>query len=383
MAVSTKWPSGLRSSGVSAGIKSSGALDLGLLASERAATWAGAFTCNAAAASCVHWCRAALGRPVRAVVVNSGNANACTGARGRATVESTAADTAATLGCAVDEVLVCSTGPIGVPLDAALLSAALGPAAEGLSPDTADFSHALLTTDTHAKVATSSAGPASVVGVAKGAAMLAPNMATMLAFIGTDATVDPNLFQDALSDAVEQSFNRLSIDSCESTNDSVIALATGAGPAADEAELRSSLFEVCRELALKIARDAEGATKLIRIRVAGAHDEAHAVALGKAVAASNLWSAAAHGADPNWGRVLSAMGSLDRSLDLASTSVAIGDEVVFKSGEPVGFIARAAATMRSNEFTVTVGLAEGESAAEVLTTDLSEEYVTLNAEVTT
>jgi len=221
------------------------------------------------------------------------------------------------------------------------------------------------------------------VGVAKGAAMLAPNMATMLAFIGTDATVEPDALQAALSYAVERSFNRLCIDSCESTNDSVIALATGAGPAVDDSELRSGLLKVCGDLALKMARDAEGGTKLIRVRVNGARDEAHGVTLGKSVASSNLWCAAAHGADPNWGRVLSAMGSVDRSLDITSTAVAIGDEVVFASGEPGGFLANAAAAMHGDEFTVTITLAAGDASAEVLTCDLSEEYVTVNAEVTT
>jgi len=381
--MSMKWPSGLRSAGVSCGIKPSGALDLGLLVAEHSATWAGTFTQNAAAASCVDWCRGALGHPAHALVVNSGNANACTGEAGRATVEATAAAAAAELGCEAAEVLVCSTGPIGVPLNADLLSAALPEAVAALSPDTDDFSRSLLTTDAYTKVSSASAGAASIVGVAKGAAMLNPNMATMLAFIGTDATVEPDTLQTSLTYAVERSFNRLCIDACESTNDSVITLATGAGPAVDEPALRSALLKVCGDLALKMARDAEGATKLIRVRVNGARDEAHAVALGKSVASSNLWCAAAHGADPNWGRVLSAMGSVDRSLDISTTAVAIGDEVVFASGEPGGFLANAAAAMHGDEFTVTVTLDAGEGAAEVLTTDLSEEYVTLNAEVTT
>lgn len=381
--MSTKWPSGLRSAGVACGIKPSGALDLGLLVAEHPATWAGTFTQNAAAAACVGWCRAARGRPAHALVVNSGNANACTGEAGRATVEATATAAAAELGCEPDEVLVCSTGPIGVPLDAGVLSAALPEAIAALSPDTNDFSRSLLTTDTHTKVSSASAGVASVVGVAKGAAMLSPNMATMLAFMGTDATVERDTLQTALSYAVERSFNRLCIDACESTNDSVIALATGAGGMIDESALRSALLKVCGELALRMARDAEGATKLIRVRVKGASDEAHAVTLGKSIASSNLWCAAAHGADPNWGRVLSAMGSVDRSLDIAATAVAIGDEVVFASGEPGGFLANAAAAMHGDEFTVTVTLDAGEATAEVLTTDLSEEYVTLNAEVTT
>ena len=383
MAVSTKWPSGLRSAGVASGIKPSGALDCGLLVADHPAVWAGTFTRNAAAAACVEWCRERRGAPARALVVNSGNANACTGTAGRTTVAATASAAAAELGCEPDDVLVCSTGPIGVPLDAGLLAASLPQATAALSPDTDDFARSLLTTDTYTKVSTASAGAASVVGVAKGAAMLAPNMATMLAFIGTDGAVEPDELQAALSYAVERSFNRLCIDACESTNDSVIAIATGAGPTVDDSELRSALLKVCGELALKMARDAEGGTKLIRVRVDGARGEDHAVSLGKSVAASNLWCAAAHGADPNWGRVLSAMGSVDRTLDISGASVTIGDEVVFASGEPEGFLANAAAAMHGDEFTVTVTLDAGDASAEVLTCDLSEEYVTLNAEVTT
>ncbi|MGH2750704.1 MAG: bifunctional glutamate N-acetyltransferase/amino-acid acetyltransferase ArgJ [Actinomycetota bacterium] len=379
----TRWPEGLSSSGVAAGIKPAGELDLGLLVAGGRAAWAGTFTRNAAAAECVHWNRAALGRSVRALVVNSGNANACTGGRGRETVERAACATASALGCEPGEVLVCSTGPIGVPLDPLLISAALPPAVASLSPEVGDFSRSILTTDTFPKVARSTASGATVTGVAKGAAMVAPNMATMLAFIGTDASVSQETLQRALAESVDRSFNRLCIDGCESTNDSVVALATGTGPEVDPDALRHDLLRVCSELALKMARDAEGATKLIRVRVDGARDEDHAVSLGRAVASGTLWRAAAHGADPNWGRVLAAMGAVDRDLDLTETSIAIGGELLFGNGEPAGRLAAAASAMRSEEFTVEVTLERGGAAAEVLAADLSEEYVTLNAEVTT
>jgi len=379
----TRWVDGFTSAGVAAGIKPSGDLDLGMLVTERPATWAGTFTRNAAAAACVDWNRAHLGHRARALVVNSGNANACTGGAGRDTVEATAAAAAEQIGCSVDEVLVCSTGPIGVPLDAGLIAAALPAAAGSLTTNVEDFSRSILTTDTFPKVSVASSGEAWVTGVAKGAAMIAPNMATMLAFLGTNADVPAGALRAAVTWAVDQSFNRLCLDGCESTNDSVLVLSTGAGPKLEQDELRAILLEVCSQLALKMARDAEGATKLVRIRIEGASTEAQAAELGRAIARSDLWRAAAHGADPNWGRVLAAMGTVDRHLDVDTTSVAIGDELLFSKGEPTGLLAAAAAAMSGDEFAVSVVLDQGDAAAEILTADLSEEYVTLNAEVTT
>lgn len=379
----TRWVEGLTSAGVAAGIKPSGDLDLGLLVAERPLTWAGAFTRNAAAAECIHWNRAARGHPVRALVVNSGNANACTGSGGRNTVEATAAAAASNVGCSADEVLVFSTGPIGVPLEARLIENALPAALASLNGEVDAFAHSIMTTDTFPKVAVSASHGATVTGVAKGAAMIAPDMATMLAFVATDATVSRDTLSGALEWAVDRSFNRLCIDGCESTNDSVVVLATGDGPEFDEVRLRTGLLEVCADLALKMARDAEGATKVVRIQVEGARSEEHAVELARAVAGSDLWKAAAHGADPNWGRVLAALGAADRELEIGSLSVAIGDQLLFDKGEPCGLLAAAAAAMRGDEFSLSVSLDSGEASAEVLTTDLSEEYVTLNAEVTT
>ena len=378
-----RWPRGLTSAGAAAGIKRSGKLDLGLLVADAPVAWAGAFTRNAAAAACVGWCREALGRPVRAIVVNSGNANACTGPAGRAAVEKAATAAAEELGCEAGEVLVCSTGPIGIPLDPALVAAALPEAFRALRPQTDDFARSILTTDSHPKHASASAGGASFVGVAKGAAMVAPNMATMLAFIGTDASVSADELQSGLDWAVRRTFNRLCIDACESTNDSVVALASATGPSVEEGVLRTALGAVCSELALQIARDAEGGTKLVRVRVSGARDEDHAVALGRAVASSDLWRAAAHGADPNWGRVLSAVGAADRSFELGAGTLRIGDETLFAKGEPRGSLEVAAAAMRAPEFTVALTIGAGPAEAEVLTADLSEDYVKLNAEGTT
>jgi glutamate N-acetyltransferase / amino-acid N-acetyltransferase len=379
----TRWVEGLSSAGVAAGIKPSGELDLGLLVGERPLTWAGVFTRNAAAAHCIGWNRAARGRRVRALVVNSGNANACTGSAGKNTVEATAAATASNVGCAEDEVLVFSTGPIGVPLDARLIENALPAARASLRPEVTAFSQSLLTTDTFPKVSVADSGGTKFTGVAKGAAMIAPNMATMLAFVATDAAVSEDALSSATDWAVSRTFNRLCLDGCESTNDSVVVLSTGTGRELKPHLLRPKLLEVCSDLALKMARDAEGATKLVRVKIDGARSEDHAVELGRAVAGSDLWRAAVHGADPNWGRVLAAMGAVDRDLAPETMSVGIGDELLFDKGEPCGLLARAAAVMRADEFTVSVTLQAGDAGAEVLTTDLSEEYVTLNAEVTT
>jgi glutamate N-acetyltransferase/amino-acid N-acetyltransferase len=376
------WPSGITGAGVACGIKEDGRLDLGLLVSERPATWAGTFTRNAAAAPSVRWSRARLGGRVRAVVANSGNANACTGAAGEKAVASTAAVVGRDLGCAPDEVLVASTGPIGVPLPVSRLTGAVPNALGSLGPDPEPFARAILTTDTGTKLAQERAGDARVVGVAKGAAMLAPNMATMLAFVATDAAVGHAALQASLRGAVDRSFNRICIDACESTNDSVFCLATGA-TSTDESVLSEALRRVCASLAQQIARDAEGATRLMRVRVLGAADERSGAELARAVAASALWRAAAHGADPNWGRIAAALGAAERSLELSRLSIAIGEEVLFAKGEPVGSPEQARRHQEGSEVTVTCTVGEGPARVEVLSSDLSPDYVRLNAGGTT
>lgn len=350
---------------------------------DHAVPWAGTFTRNAAAAAPVHWCKAKLGGDVRALVVNSGNANACTGAAGEIAVREEAAAVAEHLGCEPDEVLVASTGPIGVPLPVKrIVDAVHGALAElGSSVDT--FAGSILTTDTTTKVSTATAGPASVVGVAKGAAMLAPNMATMLAFVVTDAALDRGTLQKILDVAVDRSFNRISVDACESTNDSVFSFATGTAGEVDIEGLISATTDVCKNLAEAMVKDAEGGSKLIRIVIEGATDEEHACALGRGVASSVLWRAAAYGNDPNWGRILSALGSTDRSLDPSEVSVAIGDATVFDAGEPVADLGPAQAHMQGDEIRVRCVVGTGPGSAEFLTSDLTPDYVTLNSEGTT
>jgi glutamate N-acetyltransferase/amino-acid N-acetyltransferase len=212
--------------------------------------------------------------------------------------------------------------------------------------------------------------------------MIAPNMATMLAFLATDAAADTGLLHATLAPAVGRTFNRISIDACESTNDSVFLFASGAAGRAHPDDLGKAVEAVCADLAEQIVRDAEGASKFVRIRITGAPTEESAAAAGRAVASSALWRAALGGGDPNWGRVLSALGAADRSLDVSRISLWIGGVPLFLDGEPVGGSREAAATMRADEIVVECAIGSGRGAAEVLSADLSEEYVRLNAEGT-
>jgi glutamate N-acetyltransferase / amino-acid N-acetyltransferase len=376
------WPTGVRSAGVSCGIKDDGALDVGVLVFDKPAVWAGTFTSNAAAAAPVTWSRALRGHPVRGLVVNSGNANACTGAGGDSATHATARTAAGVLGCTAEEILIASTGPIGVPLPVDKVAAGIPAAVTQLGADLESFARSILTTDSSIKVSAASAEGSRVVGVAKGAAMLAPNMATMLAFLVTDAPASRSALKRCLQEAVDRSFNRISVDACQSTNDSVMLFSTASETEGEPDGLTACVQEVCAELAEQIVRDAEGGSRLVRIVVEEAGSEASAVALGQAIAASVLWRAAVHGADPNWGRIVAAMGSASPAPDLGRLTLRIGEEVVFDRGEPVGSLETAAKWMDSDEVTVTCGLDMGEESAVVLTSDLSEEYVALNAEGT-
>jgi glutamate N-acetyltransferase/amino-acid N-acetyltransferase len=255
-------------------------------------------------------------------------------------------------------------------------------AATELGADLQAFAQSILTTDSSIKVSAASAEGSRVVGVAKGAAMLAPNMATMLAFLVTDAPANRSALKRCLQEAVDRSFNRISVDACQSTNDSVMLFSTASQAEIEPDGLAACVHEVCAELAEKIVRDAEGGSRLVRIVVEEAGSEASAVALGHSIAASALWRAAVHGADPNWGRIVAAMGSASPAPDLGRLTLRIGEEVVFDRGEPVGSLETAAKWMDSDEVTVTCGLDMGEESAVVLTSDLSEEYVALNAEGT-
>ena len=373
-----RWPTGVRSAGTCCGIKRDGTSDLGVIVLDAPATWAGVFTKNAAAAPPVRWCRDLLGKRVSGIVVNSGNANAGTGADGEQAVQRIAVGAAHALSCASDDVLVASTGPIGARLPVEKIERHLPRAIAEASADTESLAEAILTTDTRLKRASVHVGRAGIVGVAKGAAMLAPNMATMLAFLATDAALAPNSLQSALETAVDRSFNRICVDACESTNDSVFLVATERSEEVDPELFEKSLTQICCDLARQIVADAEGATKFVRILVGGAASDSDAVALGRAVASSVLWRAAVNGGDPNWGRVLAALGTADRSLTVAEVRIRIGDVIVF-DGQPTAAIADAAQSMGGRDVVIACEVGRGTGSAEVLTTDLSTTYVELNA----
>ncbi len=377
---------GFTAAGVTAGLKASGRPDLALVVNEGPDAHAAAvFTSNRFAAAPVIWSRQALAdRRLAAVVLNSGGANACTGAAGLADAAQMAAWTAAEIGCGSSDVAVCSTGLIGVrlPMDAVLtgielaaqdLAAAGGPSA----------AEAILTTDTVAKTAVHHSPQGwTIGGMAKGAGMLAPALATMLVVITTDALVEADQLSQALAVATSFTFDRTDSDGCMSTNDTVLLLASGAsGVAADEAEFGEAVTAVCADLAKQLLADAEGSAHDIEVRVDGAASEADALAVARAIARSNLFKCAIFGNDPNWGRVLAAAGTVEADYDPEHVDVAFNGVRVFVDGQ-LG-ADRAEVDLRSREVLVEVHLHAGEATAAIWTNDLTYDYVKENAEYPT
>ncbi len=378
-------PAGFQAAGVSAGLKRSGRPDIGLIYAERPLTWAFTGTTNLVQAPCVTRNRAvyAEGGAVRAVVVNSGNANCANGAAGARDNDAYAAALAAQLNVAPTEVLTASTGIIGRPLPMAGLLAGLPLVSAALEDDAAAFARAILTTDLTPKTAAADLpGGARVVGVTKGSGMIHPNMATMLAFVMTDAVVDAAALRELWPRVVANTFNQLTVDGDTSTNDMAIVLSSGL-VACDLAELERALTEVCVSLAKQIARDGEGATKLMTVRVTGAASADDARAAAKTVAGSSLVKTAVHGADPNWGRILAAAGRSGAASDPDRVRVAAqGFELYL--GEPLPFDeAEVSAALRAEEVLLEVDLAVGTATAEAWGCDLSAEYVRINADYTT
>ena len=389
-------PAGFRAAGAACGIKSSG-LDLALLTSTPPARAAGIFTTNLAVAAPVTVTREHLRRSdgtAAAVVVNSGCANACTGARGLTDARDMAVTTADLVGCPVEQVLVSSTGVIGAYLDRDKLRQGIRLAAETLGPDGhAAAAEAIMTTDPWPKdAAVRAAAPSGrfhVGGMAKGAGMIEPNMATMLAFLTTDAAVEPPLLRRALGEAAGTTFNAITVDGEPSTNDMVLALANGAsGAAIDDASYPAfveALHAVCHELALAVVKGGEGATKLVAVTVTGAESAAEAKRAARAIANSPLVKTAVHGGDPNWGRIVAVAGRAGVGFDPARARVAIGgvelfrDEQIFAEREPA-----AADHMRTAEVAIAIDLGTGGAgAATVWTCDFSAEYVHINADYRT
>ncbi|ROR45440.1 bifunctional glutamate N-acetyltransferase/amino-acid acetyltransferase ArgJ [Kitasatospora cineracea] len=373
---------GFRAAGVTAGIKASGTLDLALVVNDgpRHAA-AGVFTSNRVHAAPVKWSRQVLNDgELAAVVLNSGGANACTGPEGFQDTHATAEKVAAELGIGAIEVAVCSTGLIGVrlPMDKLLPGVELAVAA--LSETGGESAAiAIKTTDTVHKTAQFTA-PAgwTVGGMAKGAGMLAPGLATMLVVVTTDAVVDSAALDAALRDATRTTFDRVDSDGCMSTNDTVLLLASGASEVAPEqAEFAEAVRTVCADLARRLIGDAEGASKDIRIDVVNAATEEEAVDVARTVSRSNLLKCAIHGEDPNWGRVLSAIGTTSAAFDPDRLDVAINGVWVCRDGG-VGED-RDLVSMKDREVVITADLKAGQATASIWTNDLTAEYVHENS----
>jgi glutamate N-acetyltransferase / amino-acid N-acetyltransferase len=378
-------PLGFRAAGVAAGLKASGARDLAVVINDgpsRAA--AGVFTANRVKAAPVLWTQQVVrGGRVRAVLLNSGGANACTGPLGFTDTHSSAERLADRLADSPGEIAVCSTGLIGerLPMDLLLagVDAAVAGASRGGGLAAAD---AIRTTDTVAKIAFQRPDGYSVGGMAKGAGMLAPALATMLCVLTTDADLDAVTLDAALRAASSVTFDRLDTDGCMSTNDTVLLLASGASGVRPEAgEFTGVLTGVCADLARQLQADAEGAGKLIAIEVVGAADEADAVTAGRAVARSALLKCAIAGEDPNWGRVLSAVGTTDAVFEPDGLSVAINGVWVCRNGCAADD--RSKVDLRPRDVTITIDLGAGPAVATIRTTDLTAAYVHENSAYST
>ncbi len=389
-------PRGFRFSAAEAAIKKPGRLDLGLILSESDAAVAGVFTRNRVTAAPVVLCRERLGRgKARAVLVNSGNANACTGRQGLEDARQLITRLAGHLGVEAEAVFPCSTGVIGLPLPVGRIEAALPRVVSALGDDPGPFARAMMTTDSFPKVSSRAFSPGGreirVLGVAKGAGMIRPDVATMLAFLITDAPVGPSVLQGILSGAAEETFNRITVDGDTSTNDTVLALAGGAAggrpleedPPALEA-LAGAIREVFRDLSRMMVRDGEGATKVVDVRVRGAVSPGAALRAARTVAESPLVKTALHGEDPNWGRIAAALG---RSGAYAGGpfSIRIGGVPVVRAGLGLGAEseARAHERMTDSEYEICIELEEGLGEAVVTTCDLTAEYVKINADYRT
>jgi glutamate N-acetyltransferase / amino-acid N-acetyltransferase len=383
--VSVTSPAGFVAAGVAAGIKPSGDPDLALVATADGAPVpaAATFTQNRLAAAPVQVSRTHLERTggrAAAVVLNSGNANAATGAVGVAAAKRMAAVTAAAIGCEVEDVLVCSTGLIGIPLPIDIVAAGIPTAAAARSPEGGPAAaRAMMTTDTVAKEVLVHRPGFVVGGMAKGAAMLAPNMATMLAVVTTDAACEPGTLQRVLTAGVASSFNVMVSDGCTSTNDTVILLASGLAGPVDEADLAAAVAEACFSLAAQMVGDAEGATKVVRVEVTGAASDAEALAGARAIATSALCKCSWYGEDPYWGRIASELGNAGIAFDADRFSVAYGPTTVAAGGIAVDHDAAAVKHHLSHRhIDVRADLGLGSGAAAVLTNDLAPGYIDEN-----
>jgi glutamate N-acetyltransferase / amino-acid N-acetyltransferase len=375
---------GFRAAGVAAGLKSSGP-DVAVVVNDGPGyAAAGVFTANRVKAAPVLWTQQVLTTgALRAVVLNSGGANACTGPAGFQDTHATAEHVARLLDCGAGDVAICSTGLIGERLPMDRLLAGIDKAAAELSVSGAeDAAEAIRTTDTRPKTAVASGGGVTVGGMAKGAGMLAPELATMLSVVTTDAVADAALLDQVLRRATSASFDRVDSDGCMSTNDTVLLLASGAsGVELDPQQLGELVLAVCSDLARQLVADAEGASKEVLVGVVGAADTADAIEVARAVARSNLLKCALHGEDPNWGRVLSAVGTTRAAFEPDEIDVAFGGVWVCRAGS-IGDD-RAKVDLSGRDVVIRIDLHAGSASADVWTNDLTAAYVHENSAYST
>ena len=390
---------GVRLSACEAGIRYAGRKDLMLALLEPGTVVAGVFTNSKTASAPVEWCRAQVpGSAVRALVVNAGNANAFTGMKGREAVEATAKAAAGVVGCAEEAVLIASTGVIGEPLDADGFTGKLAGLASQAAPEAwTDAAGAIMTTDTYPKLASRKleidGAEISVNGIAKGSGMIAPDMATMLAFIFTDAVIAPSLLQTLTVRATENSFNAITVDGDTSTSDTVLVFATGAAVSrgaailenADDpriATFAAALEQVMLELAHHIVKDGEGAGKFVKVMVEGAENDTAAKRIAFSIANSPLVKTAIAGEDPNWGRVVMAVGKAGEAADRDALAIWFGDISVARDGEvdPAYREKDGASYMKNNEIELRVDVGVGKGKSVVWTCDLTHDYISINAD---
>ena len=377
-------PKGFRGAAIAAGLKSSGALDLTLIVNDGPRFDAAAvYTTNKVVAAPVIWSREVTkGKLVRAAVLNSGGANACTGPQGFADTHQTAEKVGELLSISSGEVVVCSTGLIGELLPMPKIISGLESIATALKLESLDdVSRAIMTTDSVPKVAASSINGVDFAGVAKGAGMLAPALATMLSVVMTDAVL-PGDAQEIFARVADRTFNRIDSDGCTSTNDTVLLMGSGAsGVALVESDLEAALMEICGSLASQLIADAEGSTKTVAITIKGAATEKEAVEVARACARNNLLKCAIFGADPNWGRVLAAVGTADAQMDALNIDVFLNGIHVAKQSAP--FEDKNLVSFSERLVELVVNLNVGSATATVMTNDLSHDYVHENSAYST
>ena len=380
---------GFLAAGIHAGIKEQGKLDLGLIYSEKEASVAAVFTKNKVKAAPITVCQAHLAMnqgKAKVIIANSGNANACTGNKGIEDAIRTAQLVAEQVDIERKEVLIASTGVIGKKLDMDLISKAIPEVVKSLSPTgLRKFAEAIMTTDTFPKVSVFEGNGYKIVGIAKGAGMIMPDMATMLSFILTDVQIDPESLQNSLLRTVEKTFNRITVDGQTSTNDTVIIMANGTSGPAEINSFREGLFKVCSELSKMIVKDGEGASKVVDIIIKGAKSPSDAIIGARAVANSSLVKTAIYGEDPNWGRIMSALGSAGIEIDPEYVDIWIEDVQIVSAGQGTGEEKEKMASerMKKDEFSIIIDLKKGPYQDHMLTCDLTHEYISINAEYRT